>query len=144
MHFFNVILFSILLLQYSCSDPADPKPDPQKDQGTLARREKIKMLEAQVKSLRWENTRLALKVRTVDGNRMVKDKPTGLWHYDVERIPYTGMVVEKFPDGTPRGKQVLSKVEKMEWKDFGTLMVGSKKKVTGLTANPMESCKLGI
>ena len=112
MHFFNVIFFSILLLQYSCSDPADPKPDPQKDQGTLARREKIKMLEAQVKSLRWENTRLALKVRTVDGNRMVKDKPTGLWHYDVERIPYTGMVVEKFPDGTPRGEASFIKGRK--------------------------------
>ena len=143
MHYLIVILFFILIQQYGCSDPADTKPEPQNDQGTLARREKIKMLEAQVKSLRWENTRLALKVRTVDGNRMVKDKPTGLWHYDVERIPYTGMVVEKFPDGTPEQKRVLSKVEKMEWKDIGTLMVSSKKKVTGLTANPMESCKLG-
>ena len=112
MHFFKVILFSILLLQYSCSDPAETKPEPQKDQGTLARREKIKMLEAQVKSLRWENTRLALKVRTVDGNRMVKDKPTGLWHYDVERIPYTGMVVEKFPDGPPRGEASFIKGRK--------------------------------
>ena len=46
--------------------------------------------------------------------------------------------------GHPGEKQVLSKEEKMEWKDFGTLMEGSKKKVTGLTANLMESCKLGI
>lgn len=112
MHYLIVILFFILIQQYGCSDPADTKPEPQKDQGTLARREKIKMLEAQVKSLRWENTRLALKVRTVDGNRMVKDKPTGLWHYDVERIPYTGMVVEKFPDGTPRAEASFIKGRK--------------------------------
>ena len=44
----------------------------------------------------------------------------------------------------PGGKQVLSNVERMEWKDFGMRMVGSKKKVTGLTANPMELCKLVI
>lgn len=97
---------------FGCSDPEESETDLNKDQGTLVRREKIKVLESQVKSLRWENTRLALKVRTVDGNRMVKDKTTGLWHYDVERTPYTGMVVEKFPDGTPRAEASFIKGRK--------------------------------
>lgn len=125
MHFFNVIFFLILFLLFGCSDPAESESDPKKDQGTLARRERIKVLESQLKTLRWENTRLALKIRSVDGNRMVMDKPTGLWHYDVERIPYTGMVVEKYPDGTPRAEASFIKGRKdgMErfWYSNGTL-----------------------
>ena len=37
---------------------------------------------------------------------MVKDKKTGLWHYDVERQPFTGRALS-FSDNSPRGEADL-------------------------------------
>ena len=75
--------------------------------------------------MRWENTRLALKIRSEDGSRLVKDKKSGLWHFDVERVPYTGIVVENFADGSPRAEASFLKGRKdgMErfWYENGIL-----------------------
>lgn len=56
--------------------------------------ERIENLESEIERLKWENSRLSLKIRTVDGEKLVRDKRTGLWHFDVERNPYTGRLVE--------------------------------------------------
>ena len=37
----------------------------------------------------------------MNGRRLVRDKKTNLWHYDVERTPYTGKAVEFQDDGNP-------------------------------------------
>ena len=68
------------------------------------RKQKLKELELQIESLKWENSRLSLKVRTVKGSALVLDKKTGLWHHDVERDPYTGTASELFINGSPRGE----------------------------------------
>ncbi len=106
------ILFSLLLSLFGCTDSAEPKKNHDQDENALGRREKIKLLESELESLRWENSRLALKIRTEDGKRLVRDKKTGLWHFDVERVPYTGMVVEKFSDGSPRAEASFLKGRK--------------------------------
>ena len=112
MYIVRVLILSIILLQISCSDLEEPKDSQRKDKSSLVIREKVKLLESKIESLRWEYARLSLKIRTVNGSRMVKDKKTGLWHFDVERIPYTGMVVEKFPDGSPRAEASFIKGRK--------------------------------
>ncbi|MEK9773814.1 MAG: hypothetical protein VW576_09655, partial [Opitutae bacterium] len=48
--------------------------------------------------------RLSLKIRKVDGSALVRDKSTNLWHYDVERTPYTGRAVEEYGNGSPRAE----------------------------------------
>ena len=65
---------------------------------------KVLNLETEIKVLKWENTRLSLKLRSVDGSLLVRDKKTNLWHYDVERTPYTGIATENFQSGRPRAE----------------------------------------
>ena len=72
--------------------------------GALDRSRKIRDLESEVESLRWENIRLALKIETIDGASLVMDRVTGLWHNDVSREPFTGMILEKYPDQSPRAE----------------------------------------
>jgi len=112
MYFAHICFFLLLVGLISCTDSEPPKVTGKNAQSAIAIREKVKLLESKIESLRWENTRLHLKIRTVDGSRMVKDKKTGLWHYDVERIPYTGMVLEKFADGSPRAEASFLKGRK--------------------------------
>ena len=73
-------------------------------ESALSRREKIKELEADLEVAKWENVRLNLKVRRVNGAALVRDKTTSLWHYDVERTPFTGRAVGEYEDGTPRAE----------------------------------------
>ena len=54
--------------------------------------------------LKWENSRLSLKLRSVDGAALVRDVQTNLWHFDVERTPYTGNATENFKNGKPRAE----------------------------------------
>ena len=54
----------------------------------------LEKLKIEVDSLNWELSRMALKIRTVDGGRLVRDKATDLWHFDVERVPFTGRALE--------------------------------------------------
>ena len=125
MRLLSVRFLTFILFLTGCSEPSETKPQAAQNQNALARREKIKLLESEIKSLRWENTRLALKIRSEDGSRLVKDKKSGLWHFDVERVPYTGMVVENFADGSPRAEASFLKGRKdgMErfWYENGIL-----------------------
>lgn len=79
---------------------------------SFERSERIKNLESSLRTSRWENTRLSLKIRTVDGSALVKDKKTGLWHYDVERTPFTGRALELYSDGSPRAEADFLKGQK--------------------------------
>ena len=88
----------------SCSEEDKVENGAQGEGNALDRREKIRQLEMDLEILRWEKTRLSLKIRTVDGSALVRDKKSDLWHFDVERSPFTGMAVENFEDGTPRAE----------------------------------------
>ena len=112
-----------------CFDPDSSKEDELKNNtgdSAFDRKKKLKELELSVETLKWENSRLSLKLKTVDGSSLVMDKVTGLWHYDVERIPFTGRASEVFPDGSPRGEADFFKGKKdgMErfWWPNGKLM----------------------
>ena len=61
-------------------------------------------MEADLEVAKWENVRLSLKLRQVNGSSLVRDKRTNLWHYDVERTPFTGLAVEEYPNGSPRAE----------------------------------------
>ena len=76
---FFVTIFS------SCSQ--DDEPSPKENSVDQNNKDEIERLENQVSGLKWELSRISLKIRTVNGRRLVRDKKTNLWHYDVERTP---------------------------------------------------------
>ena len=86
-----------------CSEEVSDSGD-SVESGALERSRKIRDLENEVESLRWENIRLALKIETIDGAGLVMDRVTGLWHNDVSREPFTGRILEKYPDQSPRAE----------------------------------------
>jgi hypothetical protein len=97
------LCFASLVL-FSCLENKDEQvsTDEQKEQNE--KNNKILELEAELEVLRWENARLSLKVRSVNGASLVRDKRTNLWHFDVERTPYTGNATENFKNGKPRAE----------------------------------------
>lgn len=97
------LCFASLVL-FSCLEKKDEQvsTDEQKEQNE--KNNKILELEAELEVLRWENARLSLKVRSVNGASLVRDKRTNLWHFDVERTPYTGNATENFKNGKPRAE----------------------------------------
>ncbi|MEJ6621136.1 MAG: hypothetical protein QNL93_04235 [Opitutae bacterium] len=98
-----------------CFDPDSSKEDELKNNtgdSAFDRKKKLKELELTVETLKWENSRLSLKLKIVDGSSLVMDKVTGLWHYDVERIPFSGRASEVFPDDSPRGEADFFKGKK--------------------------------
>lgn len=111
MNFFTLILSVVYLLFLGCSDEAQP-PENKPEEGALERSNKISDLERDVESLRWENTRLALKIKSIDGASMVFDKQRGLWHHDVDREPFTGLMLEKYPNQNPRAEAGFLKGKK--------------------------------
>ena len=80
------------------------QPAESEEKSAFDRKQKLKDLELQIESLKWEKSRLSLKIRTVSGSALVLDKKTRLWHFDVEREPYTGRASELFINGSPRGE----------------------------------------
>jgi hypothetical protein len=97
------VLFFPFLVSFGCSEEVSDSGD-SVESGALERSRKIRDLENEVEALRWESTRLALKIETINGGSLVMDKRSGLWHDDVAREPYTGMVIEKYPDRSPRAE----------------------------------------
>jgi antitoxin component YwqK of YwqJK toxin-antitoxin module len=98
-----------------CFDLDTSKEDEDKSNtgdSAFDRKKKLKELELTVETLTWENSRLSLKLKTVDGGSLVMDKVSGLWHYDVERVPFSGRASEVFPDGSPRGEADFFKGKK--------------------------------
>lgn len=104
--------FSLVFLTVSCFDEDEAESTARSEVNALDRREKIRQLELDVETLTWENSRLSLKVRSVNGSSLVKDKLSGLWHFDVERTPYTGRAIENFLDGSPKAEASFLKGRK--------------------------------
>ena len=111
MRVFGRILFLASLIFQGCSEEDSDSVDSVQG-GALDRSRKIRDLESEVESLRWENIRLALKIETIDGASLVMDRVTGLWHNDVSREPFTGMILEKYPDQSPRAEAGFLKGKK--------------------------------
>lgn len=92
------------LLLFSCLESNDDDGITDSQQEQNEKNNKILELQTDLEVLRWENARLSLKVRSVNGAALVRDKRTNLWHYDVERTPYTGNATENFKNGKPRAE----------------------------------------
>ena len=104
MKFLGMILACGLLVFAGCSD-YEGLTDPTNDsEGALDRSKKIHELENALDRLKWENARLSLKIKTINGASLVLDKKTKLWHHDVAREPFTGRVAEEYPDRSPRAE----------------------------------------
>ena len=113
IHF--IWLTAILLILAGCLDTDsanEVSPDEQIGDSAFDRKRQLKELKLQIETLEWENSRLSLKLKTVNGSGLVMDKTTGLWHYDVERNPFSGRASEVFPDGSPRGEADFFKGQK--------------------------------
>ena len=90
------------LLSIGCQEePQDLGNDYGSD---FERNERIENLGKELDILKWENSRLALKLKAVDGADLVRHRVTGLWHHDVSREPFTGRAFETHPDGSPKGE----------------------------------------
>jgi len=94
----------LVIILCSCEDDSVATIENTPTESTLTRRERVRELESDLEVAKWENARLSLKLRRVDGASLVRDKKTNLWHHDVERTPFTGMALENFPDDTPRAE----------------------------------------
>ena len=92
------------LVLAGCSDDQASSGSGEQTEGALDRSKRIRELEASMDRLKWENSRLSLKIKTINGEAMAMDKKTGLWHNDVAREPFTGRVAEKYPDRSPRAE----------------------------------------
>ena len=90
----RICVFFLSLVFSSCWENENDENVNSADDFSSGDLERIENLESEIERLKWENSRLSLKIRTVDGQKLVRDKRTGLWHYDVERNPYTGRLVE--------------------------------------------------
>ena len=89
---------------YACEQDTSVSENIMPEESSLSGREKIRELEADLEVAEWENARLSLKIRKVNGASLVRDKSTNLWHYDVERTPFTGLAVEEYANGKPRAE----------------------------------------
>lgn len=97
--------FMFLVLGFTgCSDDEPPSGSGKQAGGALDRSKRIRELETSLDRLKWENSRLSLKIETVNGQSLAMDKKTGLWHNDVARQPFTGRVAEEYPDRSPRAE----------------------------------------
>ena len=89
--FFLLVLVVFVFLVVQNLDSIETNDsDIEGGKSTINRIQKLKEQEMVIDTLKWENTRLSLKIKQVNGESLVKDKQTGLWHYDVERQPFTG------------------------------------------------------
>lgn len=101
---FHLLLFILCSFFCSClEEEAEGSKNSSKEEET-ANNNKILELEKEITLLKWENSRLSLKLRSVDGAALVRDVQTNLWHFDVERTPYTGNATENFKNGKPRAE----------------------------------------
>ena len=100
---FYVIVFLAFLTLPACWDEnSDANQNSPEEENSKNNR--MIELEKENELLKWENARLSLKLRSVDGAALVRDVQTNLWHFDVERTPYTGNASENFKDGKLRAE----------------------------------------
>ena len=100
-NFNKISLLLSLFFVTTFSSCSENEPSLEENSVEQNNKDEVERLEKQVSELKWELSRLSLKIRTVNGRRLVRDKKTNLWHYDVERTPYTGKAVEFQDDGNP-------------------------------------------
>ncbi len=106
LNFLKILLISTffpILALTSCLNDESNESQNAVEEGNKDKN-KITELKKELELLRWENARLSLKLRSVDGNALVRDVQTNLWHFDVERTPYTGNATENFDNGKPRAE----------------------------------------
>ena len=111
---------------FSCS----VEENPDKTSGESKTNEKLRL---EVDSLNWQLSRMALKIRSVDGGRLVRDKATNLWHYDVERVPFTGRALEYQKNDLPLAEAYFLNGKEMVLRGFGFQTEKSKTRAIGLT-----------
>ena len=107
---FEIIVMKLLyfvlawcpLLFVGCEDEGREATDD--GLSTFEQVETLDRLKSELEILKWENSRLALKVISVDGSQLVRDKSTGLWHHDVNRVPFSGRAIEVHANGRPKGE----------------------------------------
>tara|TARA_Y100000588_G_C14241690_1_gene919681 strand:+ start:297 stop:797 length:501 start_codon:yes stop_codon:yes gene_type:complete len=97
----NVVTLTTFLL-VSCG--SDESGSTGLGPGSFEQVETLDRLKKELEILKWENSRLALKVIKVDGSQLVRDKTTGLWHHDVNRVPFTGRAIETYGNGSSKGE----------------------------------------
>ena len=112
MRISTIAVIFCTLFTFGCNEDKLESASAQRGESALSRRERIRELETDVEVLRWENVRLSLKLRTVDGASLVRDKTSNLWHHDVEFEPFTGRAVEEFEEGRPRAEAHFLKGKK--------------------------------
>ena len=101
---FAFLFITLLTITFtSCLDSSDNSITNQ-DKILNSNKNSLIELEKEMELLKWENARLSLKLRSVDGAALVRDIQTNLWHFDVERTPYTGNASENFEDGKLRAE----------------------------------------
>ena len=98
----HVVLALLPLLLAGCEGDGGETTDV--GPSTFEQIETLDRLKKELEILKWENSRLALKVIKVDGSQLVRDKTTGLWHHDVNRVPFTGRAIETHANGSPKGE----------------------------------------
>ena len=98
----HVVLAWLPLLLAGCEGDEGATTDA--GSSTFEQVETLDRLKKELEILKWENSRLALKVIKVDGSQLVRDKTTGLWHHDVNRVPFTGRAIETHANGNPKGE----------------------------------------
>ena len=128
MKYIAICFFCISMVLSGCLEifEDEKKQDPQGGgESAIDRKKKLNEMELQIQKLEWENSRLSLKLVTVDGGALVRDKTTGLWHYDVQRNPFTGRAFQSFPNESPRAEAdfLLGRKDGMErfWWSNGKL-----------------------
>ena len=99
----GLISLNLCLLFSSCFEDNFQKTE-NSNEIENSNKNKVLELKKELELLRWENARLSLKLRSVDGAALVRDVQTNLWHFDVERTPYTGNATENFANGKPRAE----------------------------------------
>ena len=98
----HVVLAWLPLLLAGCEGDEGATTDA--GSSTFEQVETLDRLKKELEILKWENSRLALKVLKVDGSQLVRDKTTELWHHDVNRVPFTGRAIETHANGNPKGE----------------------------------------
>jgi antitoxin component YwqK of YwqJK toxin-antitoxin module len=98
----HVVLVLLPLLLAGCGGDGGATTDV--GPSTFEQIETLDRLKKELAILKWENSRLALKVIKVDGSQLVRDKNTGLWHHDVNRVPFTGRAIETYANGGAKGE----------------------------------------
>ena len=72
----SFVLLPVIAVVVGCEEKSDEKDEKHSGESALTREGKIRELEADLEVAKWENVRLGLKLRKVDGASLVRDKQT--------------------------------------------------------------------